>query len=151
MDVSSFMGGNFLTHLDLPDPAQVWTVRDVTQELIEDDRKVVAYFAEHQKGLGLNKVNLRTIAQLYTTDSAAWIGRQLEVFKDRTHFQGRVVDCIRVRTPTPAAPPTPSTPPPQAPVAYQKPVAAPLPQGAPVQQQTPAAPWEQDDNSPPSA
>ena len=152
MDVSSFMGGSYLTHLDLPQPSQVWTVREVKQELVGTDTKIVVYFAEHQKGLGLNKVNLRVIAGAYTVQSATWVGRHLDLFKDQTQFQGKIVPCVRVRIPAapPAAvqpAPAQAAPQPPAPlqVAPQQPVAPPAPQ----QQPQAAAPWEQD-NSPPS-
>ncbi len=143
MDVSSFMGGSYLTHLDLPQPSQVWTVRDVKQELVGTDTKIVVYFAEHQKGLGLNKVNLRVIAGAYTVQSATWVGRQLDLFKDQTQFQGKIVPCVRCRIP--AAPPQPIAAPP----AFPQPVA---PQAAPQQPVAPpqaASPWETQQNSPP--
>ncbi len=124
MDVSSFMGGNFLTQLDLPAPSQVWSIRDVKQELVGTDQKIVVYFSEHQKGLGLNKTNLRVIAQAYSTNAAAWNGKQLDLFKDQTQFQGSTVPCIRVRVPM-----------------QQPPAAAPVIAPQPV-----AAPWEQNDH-----
>lgn len=156
MDVSSFLGGNFLTQLDLPPDPQTCTIRGASQQQVGTDVKICLQLAEHAKPLGLNKTNLRTIAQAYGTDSNAWIGRQVELYRDRTQFQGALVPCIRLRIPAPpqAAPPAmPPAVPPAAPVQPQ-PVAAPQPQQpvAPPQPQQ-AAPWEQppNDNSPPSA
>ena len=99
MDVSSFLGGSYLTQHDLPLQPAVWTVVGVTQQQVGTDQKIVVQFREHQKGLGLNKTNLRAIAQAYGTNAQAWIGRQLELFKDVTFFQGRQTPCIRVRIP----------------------------------------------------
>ena len=59
MDVSSFMGGRFLTHLDLPAQTQVWTIKDVKQRLVGADQKVCIWFHQHAKPLGLNKTNLK--------------------------------------------------------------------------------------------
>lgn len=149
MDVTAFLAGNFLTHVDLPAPSQVWTIRDVKQQLVGTDQKICIHFAEHQKPLGLNKTNLRTIADGYTIRSEGWIGKQLELFKDRTQFQGRVVDCIRVRIPSgpqqPAPPAQQQAQQPQPVAPPQQPAAAPAPAPALADQQAqaPAAdpPW----------
>jgi hypothetical protein len=133
------MGGNFLTHLDLPAPSQIWTIRDVSKQLVGGvDTKVCVLFSEHAKPLGLNKINLRTIAQAFGVDSNSWLGRQLEVHKDMTQFQGKTMPCVRVRIPM--QPPEPMQYAPQpvaAPSQYApQPVAAPQPvQYAPPQQQ----------------
>ena len=128
MDVSAFMGGNFLTQLDLPAPSQVWTIRDVTQDQVGTDTKICLKFDEHVKPLGCNKINLRTIAQKYGTNGNDWVGRPLEVYRDVTQFQGRRVDCIRVRIPQQAAAPVMVPPAAQSgpvPVAQQNPAANP--------------------------
>ena len=64
MDVSSFLGGNFLTHVDLPLPYQVWTIGKADQQLVGTDQKICLTFAEFPaKSLGLNKTNLRRVAE----------------------------------------------------------------------------------------
>ena len=148
MDVSSFMSGNFMTHLDLPLPSQVWTINQVEQLLVGTDQKICVTFTEFpSKPLGLNKVNLRALVAAYSTDSNTWIGRQLELFKAQCDFQGRQVDCVRVRIPQQPAV-LAAAPAPAAQVA-QQPVAAPaVPVQAPVAppqtQPTQVAPWEAD-------
>lgn len=52
----------------------------------------------------LNKTNYETIARGYGRQSAAWVGRPLEVFADVTSFNGRSVACVRVHVP-----PSPAT------------------------------------------
>jgi hypothetical protein len=110
MDVSSYLGGSFLTHTDLLQSSQVWTIREVKEEMVGTDVKVVVYFAEHQKGLGLNRINLRAITQDYGVNTNFWIGKPVELFRDKTQFQGQLVDCVRVRIPPPAAPPAEQPP-----------------------------------------
>ena len=150
MDVSSFLTGNFLTHLDLPTPSQTWTVRAVKQQLVGSDPKICIWFNEHQKPLGLNKTNLRTIADRYSVESAAWVGKSLELYKDRCQFQSKTVDCVRVRIPSApeqTAPPVqPSAPQPATAIPPQ-PVAPP----APAEQQEPLVeglPWTQPTDQP---
>ena len=99
MDVGSFLSGSFLTHLDLPAPTQIWTIRDVKQQMVGTDTKICVYFNEHQKALGLNKTNLRMIVDGYTCYSETWLGRPIELRKDRCDYQGRDVDCVRVTVP----------------------------------------------------
>jgi len=96
MDVSSFLSGNFLTHLDLPAPLQVWTIQSAAPQLVGTDKKICISFAEHPKPLGCNKTNLTRIAELYGTNADAWRGRQLQVYRSTTSYSGKVLQCIRV-------------------------------------------------------
>ncbi len=102
MDVGSFLRGRFLTHLDLPQPRQVWTIQQANQQLVGSDQKICISFAEFPaKALGLNKTNLRRIVDGYTCHSETWIGRPIELRKDRCDYQGREVDCVRGTVPYP--------------------------------------------------
>jgi hypothetical protein len=139
--------------LDLPQPYQVWTIRDAKKELVGEDQKIVVYFGEHPKGLGCNKTNLRRNVDLYGADAREWQGKQLLVYRSSTSYQGQAKLCVRVCGPN-QTPPDPICDSNGAPVLYQ-PVAAaqPAPQppvaSQPVAQ--PVSPWEGDKNSPPNA
>ena len=156
MDVSSFMGGNFLTHLDLPQPYQVWSINTVDQQLVGQgktaEQKICVTFSEHAKPLALNKTNLKRIAELYGTDANAWIGKQMLVYRSNTTFGNDTVLCVRVCGPAQAPPDVICDAQGNA-VAYQPVVTAPAPAAQPVAAPTPqnSAPWDQDDSSPPSA
>jgi hypothetical protein len=65
----------------------------------EKERKPVVYFRETNKGLPLNRTNFNVIVDAYGDDSDRWVGKPLEVFRSRTHFAGKMVDCVRVQTP----------------------------------------------------
>jgi hypothetical protein len=168
MDVSSFLSGNFLTHLDLPLPLQVWTIQSAAPQLVGTDQKICISFAEFPaKPLGCNKTNLTRVAELYGTNADGWIGKQMQVYRSTTSYSSKVMRCIRLSRPGQATPdpacdaqgnvlppiaPAPAAPLQQQPVApvQQQPIAAPQqPIAAPVQ-----TPWEQDlaqQNNPPSA
>lgn len=175
MDVSSFLGGNFLTQVDLPQPCQMWTIAKADQQLVGQgqsaEQKICIRFREFpSKPLALNKTNLTRVADLYSTDAGAWIGKPLLVYRSSTSYQGQPKLCVRVCGPQ-QAPPDPLCDPqgnavlyqPPAPPVQQQPVPAPAnqpaqPQPAPAQPQPAAsqpvqapAPWEQHDGSPPSA
>jgi hypothetical protein len=168
VDVTSFLSGNFLTHLDLPQPCQVWTIQSAAPQLVGTDQKICISFAEFpSKPLGCNKTNLTRVAELYGTQADAWAGRQVQVYRSTTSYSGKVMQCIRLCGPGQVTPEPvcdaqdnlipPVAPAPAAPVAVQQPftvqqqpVAAPQhPVAAPSQ-----TPWEQDltqQNNPPSA
>ena len=101
MDVSQFLGGSLMTHTDLPQPYQVGTITKVEQRLVgqgqQAETKICCTFQElPQKALGLNKTNLRRIAELYGTDASQWQGKQLLVYRSATEFQGQRKLCVRV-------------------------------------------------------
>ena len=115
MDITGFLNGRFLKHPDLPAPSQVWTVRQVAQQIIQGETKICVRFDQHEKWLPLNMTNLNAIAIPYGVQSENWIGRPLEVYRDKTSFKDVPQDCVRVRVPQL---PTQAS---QTPVAYQPP------------------------------
>ena len=179
MNVSSFLSGNYLTHLDLPLPLQTWTISKADQQLVGTDQKICISFAEFPaKAIGLNKTNLKRIASLYGLDASAWVGQQLLVYRSTTAYGGQLTQCVRVVGPQqqplddndmPTQAVALQSAAPAAQPAVQQPVVAPVQQQAvPAQQQPVAAPqqqpvaapqatpWEADQaalqqNSPPSA
>ena len=171
-DVSSFLGGSFLTHLDLPLPQQTWTIGKADEQLVGTDRKICLGFAEFPaKALGLNNTNLRRVADLYGTDGSNWIGKSLLVYRSACDYQGQRKLCVRVCGPQQSPPdplcdpqgnpvlfqPAAGRPAQQPQVPLQQPVATPQPVAAPQAAASPStapAPWEADaaqENNPPSA
>ena len=67
------------------------------------EMKPVCYFVGKAKGLVLNKTNAETIAHSYGDDTDEWTNKPVIVYPDRTMFGGKMVDCIRLRTPRLAA------------------------------------------------
>ncbi len=74
-------------------------LQDVVGQGKEQDYKPVLFFQGKQKGLVLNKTNGQVIAETYGEDTDDWKAKEVEVFPDKTPFQGKIVDCIRVRIP----------------------------------------------------
>ncbi len=79
-------------------------IQDVVGQGKKQDHKPVVFFQGKEKGLVCNKTNGQAIADAYGDDTEAWQGKELEVYPDRTSFQGKLVDCIRVRIPVPPEP-----------------------------------------------
>ncbi len=98
-DINSFFPSAYLKAADLPQP-RVLTIADVTPETFEDGTsKPCAGFHEIQQRLVLNKTNASTIAQLYGAATEGMVGKQIEVYQDVVHYQGRSTPCVRVRAP----------------------------------------------------
>jgi hypothetical protein len=68
-------------------------------EKVGDDRKLVLYFQNKEKGLICNKTNATMIADLYGNDTDQWIGREIVLHPARVMFQQRMVDAVRVKGP----------------------------------------------------
>jgi hypothetical protein len=94
---------------DLGDEPQVVTIKDVdTEKMADGESKPVVYFKGSNKGLILNVTNGRILADLFGSDTDDWCGKQIALVASTTDFQGRLVDCIRLRgvKPRSAAKPT---------------------------------------------
>lgn len=77
-------------------------IEDVGGQNNEEDRPVM-YFAGRQKGVVLNRTNATAIAHRYGDDTDEWVNKPVTVYPDTTMFQGKMVDCIRMRVPAPPA------------------------------------------------
>jgi hypothetical protein len=65
----------------------------------KEQEKIVLYFAGTKKALPLNVTNWDSVAAVCGDDSDSWPGKKIELYPDKTHMGGKLVDCIRVRTP----------------------------------------------------
>jgi hypothetical protein len=68
----------------------------------ESKRQLLVTLAEYEKPWAINLTNSETIAQLYTDDPRAWVGKRVTLYPTKTKFGPQVVDCIRVRDQLPA-------------------------------------------------
>lgn len=154
MDVSGFLGGNFLSQTDLQQPYAVWTIGKVDEQMVgqgqKAEQKICVFFNEHSKALALNKTNLKRIAELYTTNATNWIGKQVLLYRSTTDWAGKITLCLRVCGPQ-QAPPDPVCDQQGNAVMFQ-PIAAPAQtQPAPAVQQPIAAPVHAPQQQPVSA
>jgi hypothetical protein len=75
------------------------TMKSVMVETVgsEQVKKGVLFFEEFDRGLVLNKTNSRQIAALYGSETKAWKGKRITVYRSETAFSGKTVGCLRVR------------------------------------------------------
>jgi len=91
----------WLRAVDLEKPRLV-TIKKIAEEEVGDDLKPVAYFHGEEKGLGLNITNCRSIEEIVGSDDVdMWEGKTVVIFRTQTDYQGKRVDCIRIRAPKP--------------------------------------------------
>jgi hypothetical protein len=91
----------FLKCADLKGRAHELVMERVIKEDISGEQKLVLYFQDRKKALVLNKTNFCVIEDVYG-DSDDWSDQPIIVYPDKTQFQGKRVDCVRVRPPEPS-------------------------------------------------
>ncbi len=92
----------FLRCADLEDQPRVYTVEGVTREEVGQERelKYLLHFQDAGiKPLILNATNSDTLIGLLGPETSDWDGKRVELFPSETSFQGKRVDCVRVRAP----------------------------------------------------
>jgi len=95
--MSEAFPSNWLRAADLTGHSVKVTIAGGALEDIGDGEKPVISFLDKQKGLVLNKTNANMIVEYYGDETAGWIGKEIELYPTKVSFQGKLVDCIRVR------------------------------------------------------
>lgn len=67
----------------------------------EKGQKIVLRFHGKEKTFVVNKTNAMIIASAYGSNPEGWVDNEIEIYPDKTTFQGKLVDCLRVRVPAP--------------------------------------------------
>lgn len=114
MKSSDVFSSKYLSAADLRGRDAVVTIDRVEiEKMPSGEKKPALFFQGKDKALLLNRTNFNTIVELLGADDTDnWEGRQITIYPTETDFQGKVVDCIRVRRKKVAddlqAPPPPS-------------------------------------------
>lgn len=73
------------------------TIEKIEVIKLNEKDKLFASFTGKEKGLVLNKTNAAIIGKEYGDDYNAWAGKSILLFPTVTEFEGKTVDCIRLR------------------------------------------------------
>ena len=80
-------------------------IKTVTEELVgvgaEQQKKLVVWFTNDERGLVLNKTNNRTLRGAFGDDCAGWAEKVVVLFPSTTDLRGKLVPSLRVRIPPP--------------------------------------------------
>lgn len=96
MKIMDAFPSNYMKAHDLNGKEWKLTMSRVEMENLGSDMKPVLYFHGAEKGLALNKTNTEMIVMMFGEETNDWSGREIVIKPDKTQFQGKVVDCIRV-------------------------------------------------------
>ena len=103
MKIGSAFPSKYLKAGDLAGREVACTISRVVVENVggqgAEEDKPVLYLNGKSKGIVLNRTNAMTIAAKYGDDTDAWLDQPIVVYPDQTMYQGRMVDCIRLRVP----------------------------------------------------
>jgi hypothetical protein len=101
MKLAELFPSKWLKAADLEGRQQLVTIEQIKLEAIEDGEppKPVIKLRGLTQGLVLNKTNAGSIATFLGDDLDRWPGQKIVLFPDKASFQGKMVDCIRVRQP----------------------------------------------------
>jgi hypothetical protein len=80
-------------------------IKVVTEELVgagtEQQKKLVVWFTNDERGLVLNKTNNRCLRGAFGDDCAGWAGKIIVLFPSTVDLRGKMVPSLRVRIPPP--------------------------------------------------
>jgi hypothetical protein len=90
----------WLVAADLKNKSVTLTIERATVGTVgqgaEAKPQIILDFMEHEKPLGLNKTNSKTIADCYGDDYDGWIGESIVIFPTQVDYEGSLRDAIRV-------------------------------------------------------
>ncbi len=115
MNIDAAFPSKWIRAADLQRRDIVLVIARVLEEEVAGDgtTQPVVYFNGTEKGLALNKTNANTISEGLGSETDNWTGARITLYPTKTDFQGKRVDCIRVRELTTQTQPAPAVAPPE--------------------------------------
>jgi hypothetical protein len=106
MNTQEIFPSKWLAANDLEENGWTVTIKDIVSNEFQDGTvKFVVMFEEAEKGLMLNKVNMKTIEGLYGNETDDWIGKKVHLYPTEVLFNKQMVPCIRIRNRVPGSVP----------------------------------------------
>jgi hypothetical protein len=97
--ISDAFPSKWLRAAEVDEAGETLTIRRVQyEEVAHNEKKLVCYFTQRDKGLVLNKTNGQTIAELYGDDTDEWYGQSITIYPAEVLFNQQIVPGIRVRS-----------------------------------------------------
>lgn len=99
MKPSDIFSSKYLSAADLRGRDVTVTIEGATIEKMQNgEKKLALTFRGKEKGFLVNRTNFNSIAEALGTDETDdWEGRAITIYPSETDFQGKTVDCVRVR------------------------------------------------------
>jgi hypothetical protein len=120
---SKYDQSRFLKAADLT-AEKKFKIKAVTEEPVgigkDKEIKLVVWFTNDDRGLVMNRTNIRTLRGPFGDDTANWVGKIIAIFPTMAEFRGTMKPALRVRIPTPKGNGQPVAAPPVAPAPVQE-------------------------------
>ena len=120
---SKYDQSRFLKAADLT-AEKKFKIKAVTEEPLgigkDKEIKLVVWFTNDDRGLVMNRTNIRTLRGPFGDDTANWVGKIIAIFPTMAEFRGTMKPALRVRIPTPKGNGQPVAAPPVAPAPVQE-------------------------------
>ena len=101
---SKYDQSRFLKAADLT-AEKKFKIKAVTEEPVgigkDKEIKLVVWFTNDDRGLVMNRTNIRTLRGPFGDDTANWVGKIIAIFPTMAEFRGTMKPALRVRIPTP--------------------------------------------------
>ena len=108
-EFDSLYGGKYLKAEDI-DEDFTSKIVDVTTEAFENGSKAVLSLEGEDRRLVVNKTNAESLRAVFGKNLRDWIGKSIDVRRERAIFAGKSVPALRVYPTRRGAPPTRAVP-----------------------------------------
>ncbi len=100
VDINQVFLSNTFRGDQLDGEEPVLTIKQVEVKSFDDGvQKLNIHFVEEKRTLVCNKVNAKKIAKAFGPETAAWVGKKIQLYFDEdVEYGGKTVGGIRVRT-----------------------------------------------------
>jgi len=101
---ADLMPSRFYKTEDVADAPIQLTIKAITKEEVtfqgkQPEKLTIVHFNETDRQMIAKTTVLTTLKDMFGTPSAC-VGKPVELFKDKTTFGGKKVDCLRLRAPS---------------------------------------------------
>lgn len=105
MKLNDIFHGESLTAKDLEGKEITLKIQSYEVKDFDGQKKLELRFHGTDRTLICNKTNANTIGEFLGENIDMWCGSEIVLFPAKTEFNGRMVDCIRVKAPVKAPEP----------------------------------------------
>ena len=103
---SNFDKSKYLKAADL-DKEKKFRIKSATDEVVgmgdDKEHKLILWFTNDDRGLVMNRTNIRVLREAFGDTVDSWIGKIIVVYPTSVDFRGKQVPALRVRIPPPQA------------------------------------------------
>lgn len=99
---SNFDKSKYLKAADL-DTEKKFRIKSATDEVVgmgdDKEHKLILWFTNDERGLVLNRVNIRVLREAFGDTVDSWTGKVIVIYPTTVDFRGKAVPALRVRVP----------------------------------------------------